>query len=482
MATETRSFNPLILGHRVRFFRKRAGLTLDQLGELVGKPAPYLSNLENGKREPRIGLLEALAEALSVDLGELLRNEAPDARSALEIALERAQADPLYQELNLPHLRSSRNLPDEAITHCLALFESLRASRNTQIASPQESISANQALRERLESVDMYFGAIEAEAADCLKAVGFDDPGPVPESVLGDLAKHLGWQINQVGELPPAVRALADGHRRRILIRQRDELRTRQARTVILQTLGHFVLGHQEPASYADFLERRMEANYFAGAILAPEHSAVPFLRRAQEERRLSVEDLKEVFYVGYRMAAHRFTNLATAHLGLRTHFVRSDDQGVVWRAYGNNGVPFPIDESGAVVAQRLCRQWGTRAVFHSEDKYGIHYQYTDTPNGTFWCATHIEVDRQPSQAVTVGVEFADARWFRGRDTERHTVSQCPDGQCCRRPPGDLTAKWQDRVWVSLGAGALNEFGVPHSGLPGIDMAEIYEFADGMDV
>lgn len=481
MATETISFDPSVLGHRLRHFRKRAGLTLDQLGERVGKPAPYLSNLENGKREPRIGLLESLALALNIDLSDLLSNEAPNERAALEIALERAQADPLYRQLGLPQLRASRSLPDVAIEHCLALFERLRAEKRDQAATPQESIAANLALQQRLEAADMYFGTIEDEAARCLKGVGFDDPGPVPESVLGDLAAHLGWEIRQVGELPAAVRALADDHHRRILIRQRDELRTRRARTVILQTLGHFVLGHEEPATFTEFLDQRMEANYFAGAILAPEHSAVPFLSRAKEERRLSVEDFKEVFYVNYRMAAHRFTNLATHHLGIRTHFVRSDSQGVVWRAYGNNDVPFPTGDSGAVVSQRLCRQWGTRAVFHSEDKYGIHYQYTDTPTGTYWCATHIEVDRQPRHAVTVGVGFEEVRWFRGRETDRHTVSRCPDGECCRRPPSDLAAKWRNRVWVSLGASGLNAFGVPNSGLPGTDLTEIYEFAEALD-
>ena len=79
------SIDPLVFGHRVRHCRRQAGLTLDELGERVGKPAPYLSMLENGKREPRLGLINALAEALDVSAAELLQTDPPNRRSRLEI-------------------------------------------------------------------------------------------------------------------------------------------------------------------------------------------------------------------------------------------------------------------------------------------------------------------------------------------------------------------------------------------------------------
>ena len=63
--------DPLILGRRLRHHRRRAGLTLDGLGGRVGKPAPYLSLLENGKKEPRLSLILDLASALGVEVTEL---------------------------------------------------------------------------------------------------------------------------------------------------------------------------------------------------------------------------------------------------------------------------------------------------------------------------------------------------------------------------------------------------------------------------
>ena len=110
----------------------------------------------------------------------------------------------------------------------------------------------------------------------------------------------------------------------------------------MLQTLGHFVLGHSAPADFAEFLRQRVEANYFAAAVLVPQQAAVAFLRHAKDNRNLSVEDLRDVFSVSYEMAAHRFTNLATHHLGLPCHFVKNDSSGVIYKAYENDGVIFP--------------------------------------------------------------------------------------------------------------------------------------------
>jgi len=92
-----------------------------------------------------------------------------------------------------------------------------------------------------------------------------------------------------------------------------------------------------------------VEANYFAGAVLAPEAAAVAFLEDATRERDLSVDDFREFFYVSYEMAAHRFTNLASRHLDLRTHFVRSDDQGVVVLV-GANPRARAADEAASII------------------------------------------------------------------------------------------------------------------------------------
>src|ERR1700729_978581 len=83
-----------VFGQRLRHVRRARGLTLAALGEKVGRAPSVLSLLETGRREPKLSLIEALADALSVPAAELLRRTPPSRRAQLELALEQAQRDP----------------------------------------------------------------------------------------------------------------------------------------------------------------------------------------------------------------------------------------------------------------------------------------------------------------------------------------------------------------------------------------------------
>ncbi|MGH3651028.1 MAG: XRE family transcriptional regulator, partial [Acidimicrobiia bacterium] len=249
--------------------------------------------------------------------------------------------------------------------------------------------------------------------------------------------------------MPAFARSVIDLDHHRLYIAQRDELRTRQARKAVLQTLAGFLLGHETDPDLATFLRQRVETAYFAAAVLAPEDAVVSRLEAAKEDHDLDVEDVKELFYLSYEMAAWRTVNLATRHLGIRAHLIVSDRMGSVVKAYANDDAPIPRDEHGGMETQRLCRRWAARMIFGSAEMYRTHHQFTDTSQGTFFCTTHVEAGREPPHAVTVGVPFAEARRFRGRDTELRETSSCPDPACCRTPAPELMSKWSDKVIVS---------------------------------
>ena len=468
--------DPLVFGHRVRHYRKRAGMTLDDLGARVGKPAPYLSLLENGKKEPKLGLMNDLSAALGVDVGDLLAPEPPSRRAALEVAIERAQRDHAYRDLALPYLKPSSRVPDVALEHIVRLYEELRGRDNAAPFTRDEARAVNAQLRSEMTERGNYFAEIETIAASAVDAVGFSGQGAMSKGDLNALAEYFGFSVIRTPEVPASVRSITDTRNGKIFVHGRDSFDSKQSRSVILQTLGHFALAHPEPRDFGEFLRQRVEANYFAGAVLLPERAAVPFLGEAKEARNLSVEDLKDRFFVSYEMAGHRFTNLATRHLDLGTHFVRSDDQGIIWKAYANNGVPFPKNSAGAIEGQRLCREWGTRQAFLSESRYTIHYQYTDTSHGTYWCGTFVETAREPASAITVGARFEDARWFRGWNTERRSVSGCPDGDCCRRVSDAMAEHWLGYARPSVKPNSHVLAAMPVETIPGVDMVEIFEF------
>ena len=278
-------------------------------------------------------------------------------------------------------------------------------------------------------------------------------------------------------DLPHSTRSVTDLAHGRIYLPQGNP-GTSDARSPLLQAIASHVLGHAEPKDYGDFLRQRVEANYLAAALMLPEDGAVPFLQEAKAERRLSVEDLRDAFAVPYETAAHRFTNLATRHLGIPVHFMKVHEGGTLHKAYENDGVKFPADPLGAIEGQPVCRQWTARVVFTLPDRFTPYYQYTDTSSGTYWCTSRVQPSSQGAFSVSVGVPFAHVRWFRGRETTERAASKCPDPMCCRQPPTELAERWSDKSWPSARPHASLLAALPVGVFPGVDTTEVYRFLD----
>jgi len=465
-----------LFGQRLRHVRRARGLTLAELGQRVGRAPSALSLLENGRREPKLSLIDSLAAALSVPAEELLRRQPPNRRAQLEIALAEAQRDPAFAELGLPPLRPGARVPNDVLEHVLALHAELRELRARPTATPEEARAANADLRLMMAERGNYFAEIEAAAADALGTVGYSG-GALSQGMLLAVVSRHGFAVRYAQDLPRSARSVTDLRNRRIYLRQ-ETLGMHTPRAVLLQTLGHFVLGHAAPADFAEFLRQRVEANYFAAAVLVPEQPAARFLQAAKDARDLAVEDLRDVFSVSYEMAAHRFTNLATHHLGVPCHFVKNDDDGIIYKAYENDGVIFPADPAGAIEGQRMCRLWSGRQVFTVADPFSPHYQYSDTPSGTYWCTALVDSGRERGFAITLGVPYEHSRWFRGRETTKRTLSACPDGECCQRPPAALAARWEGMAWPSARAHSHVLLALPSGSFPGVDESAVLEFLD----
>jgi transcriptional regulator with XRE-family HTH domain len=65
----------MLCGNRVRFYRHRLGKTQEELAFDVGVTSSYLSNIENGRRNPSPKIITLLADALSVRAEELWEND-----------------------------------------------------------------------------------------------------------------------------------------------------------------------------------------------------------------------------------------------------------------------------------------------------------------------------------------------------------------------------------------------------------------------
>ncbi len=89
---------------QVRDIRRARHLSQRQLAGRMQVPRTYISKIENGKAIPTLGSLERLANALEVDISQLVR----DARSRREEEVASILADPFLAEIAalLPHLDS----------------------------------------------------------------------------------------------------------------------------------------------------------------------------------------------------------------------------------------------------------------------------------------------------------------------------------------------------------------------------------------
>ena len=87
--------NGLQVARAVRDLRKGRNLSQRQLAGRMQVPRTYISKIENGKAIPTLGSLERLANALDVDISQLVR----DARSVRDEEVAAIFADPFLAEI-----------------------------------------------------------------------------------------------------------------------------------------------------------------------------------------------------------------------------------------------------------------------------------------------------------------------------------------------------------------------------------------------
>ncbi len=469
-----------VLGHRVRHYRKRQNMTLADLSAGVDKPVPYLSQLENGRIEPKIGLLNNLADTLDFTVSDLVDPTPPNRRAELELELARAQENPQYQALGLPYLKPNAKITDDVLEHVVALWNCVPSADNSRsLRAEDKARLANAELRREMRAANNYFDDIERVVEEALGSTDYQGSGPMSERHITELAAHFGFRVERAHGMPSTARSVTDQRNRIIYIPLREEVELRAARSVVLQTLGHYALDHSATRDFGDYLRQRVESNYFAAAALIPEQPAVELLTRSFEQNDLSIEDLKEAFYVSYEMAAHRFTNLATKHLDIPVHFLRCNPDGVVSKAYENDGIDYPADKDGTVEGMRVSRHWGVRQAWQASQSFMMHYQHTSTDGGDWWCATYIEDASTNPYAVSIGTTSELAKHFRGGDTIRRA-----DASSSRTAPDpELVARWESVAWPSAAQRSHVLTALPPSSgefspFPGVDLVDVYRFLD----
>ena len=104
------------LGDKVRYAREQLGLTTQILAERAGVSQPYISEIENGNKNPSAKTIMKLAAALNVPGEFLLRN---DVKTLAEMEIESAVKSKIDSSKYFPyfvtvdHAIASDVTPDE---------------------------------------------------------------------------------------------------------------------------------------------------------------------------------------------------------------------------------------------------------------------------------------------------------------------------------------------------------------------------------
>ena len=171
-----------------------------------------------------------------------------------------------------------------------------------------------------------------------------------------------------------------------------------------------------------------------------PETASVAFLQQAKKEKQPRGRGLPRRVRRdarGRRRCGSRTSRPSTSTS--RCTSCGSTATGAINRGYENDGLPLPIDVTGAIEGQFVCRRV-PRAI-------GVRRSRTARPSTTSTptpppARSGARRRRAPTSdgefSITVGVPFDDAKWFRGREThEARGVDAAPTSRAAddRRPP-----------------------------------------------
>ena len=458
------------LGHRIRHQRVSHGFTLDELGERVGVAGSQLSLIENGKREPKLSLLQAIAAETGVrGRRPAVDRAAQPARGARDRARARAaqlgvppaghRAGQGHQEHERRHDRvDPRPAPRAAAPRA-------RGDRDARGGAARQ----HRAAAARCGTSTTTSPDIEKLAEKQLKSAGHVS-GALTHRTVSIMAEQLGFELIYVSDLPHSARSVTDLEHGRIYLPPASIPGGHGLRSMALQAMAHRLLGHQRPTDYADFLQQRLEINYYAACVphARDRVGRVPARRRRRTAtspsrtsatRSASTHESAGDAPDEPRHAASRHPaalpagrRLGRDHPRLRERRPAAAD-GCHRRRRRPDRVPQVVGAVG-VRRSRTARPSTTSTPTPRPARSGARRRPAPRRTGEF--------------SITVGVPFDDAKWFRGRETQKRARLDVP-----RRvvlPPrrsSDVAARWQGKAWPSARVHMQMFSPLPRGAFPG---------------
>ena len=414
----------ILVGHKLRRFRKTIGLSQTAMADALEISPSYLNLLEHNQRPLTVGLLLRLGNSFDLDLKDFAEDDA----ASLSTGMSEIFADPLLADEQIPRreIQDMITAAPGAARGLITLFQAYRKVRDeleatggdcggTQINDPIEKVRAT------LQKANNYFALLEGAADElrsAAKIVSANDFGLTGDNTLANLAAYvtetlgLRVRIMPVEVMQNQLRRY-DHHRREILISEALLGSQRQFHLLIQlallsqQTvLDKICDDHAVQDLQTNSLLKITLAGYFAGAVMMP-YSV--FLDSAKSLR-YDLDLLRRRFGCSFEQVCHRLTTLNAPNArGIPFFFIRVDDAGNISKRLAAAGMQFATHGG-------TCPKWTMHKAFRTPEK--IITQAAELPNGQkyfmiartappIWSPT---LAQSPEFAVTLGCELHHAR------------------------------------------------------------------------
>lgn len=330
MANEA-DFIKTVFGLKMKQFRQKSALSLQDLANITGLSKSYLNEIENGKKFPKHDKIVQLSEALNCSYDDLVSTKLD---KTLEPIAEIVQSD-FFKEIPLDLFGINKNsligIISDAPKKVTAFINTLiEISKNYNLSKERFYFAV---VRSFQELYDNYFPEIEEQASDYI----FENKISVkPKST--ELEKILTEQHDYEIQSRDLEKYGASGKLRSLFVPEKkllilNQLLDEDQKTFILaKEIGYSVLNLQpRPNTYSwlDFtsfeeLLNNYYASYFAGCLLIHQETLTQKLSEFFQNRDWKPKDFEaliaeftnspETFY-------YRLTNILPQEFGIKDIF-----------------------------------------------------------------------------------------------------------------------------------------------------------------
>ena len=367
----------IIFGMKVRQARLEASLTLSEFASQCELSPSYVTEIEKGRKYPRVDKIMRMVEVLNKPYDELVSIALSPSMTYLSttlksIAFQRFPFDEFGLELSdLVNLLTREPEKASALLHAV-----LEIGRRYGL---HEEDFLRAALRSYQEIHENYFQDLEDAAQTFIVTLGakYDlssDP-PASEKTLRTILQDeygYNFDLTAITEQPALTKyrsVFFEGKSPRLLIN--SDLHARQIKFVLAREIGYQYLKLKErsfastPDHINSFLQilNDFKAAYFGGALLMPRQHMLADLQHFFGQTAWSPHlmlAMLDKYQVTPEMLFYRFSELIPQFFGVKLHFLRFHHQenSGSYQLIKQLNMNQLIVPSGIGLLEHYCRRW----------------------------------------------------------------------------------------------------------------------------